>query len=296
MAVRPEADNTDTHLDNSSVHQIDGGFEEVEQYQYLGSILRNDCSIDEEIDTRICKASIAFRSIGRLIWYQKKLKKKTKMRLFKSNIMPILLYGCETWAPLSNHVQRLQSFVNKCVQSICEISMRDMFRNTEIRRGNIERVDSILQLKRLKWLGHIERMADSRWPKKLLVSKICGGKRSQSGQKHRWHDVVNNDLKAIGLVSGWRSKAKNRIEWRKSINTLIIDLNQNKEQSEKDKKDRKKELNVQCNNTTDICSEVNINSGVLKGLACSFSGSTKLQLTKLALQTTSDRNTHNKQQ
>ena len=106
MAVWPEADNADTHLDNSSVHQIDGGFEEVEQYQYLGSILRNDCSIDEEIDTRICKASIAFRSIGRLIWYQKKLKRKTKMRLFKSLIMPILLYGCETWAPLSNHVQR----------------------------------------------------------------------------------------------------------------------------------------------------------------------------------------------
>ena len=180
----PEADNTDTHLDNRSVHQIDGGFEEVEQYQYLGSILRNDCSIDEEVNTRICKASIAFRNIGRLIWYQKKLKRKTKMRLFKSLIMPILLYGCETWAPLSNHVQRLQSFVNKCVWSICEISMRDMLRNIEIRRrGNIERVDSILQLKRLKWLGHIERMADSRWPKKLLVSKICGGKRSQGGQK-----------------------------------------------------------------------------------------------------------------
>ena len=217
MAVRLEADNTDTHLDNRSVHQIDGGFEEVEQYQYLGSILRNDCSIDEDIDTRIGKASIAFRSIRRLIWYQKKLKRKTKMRLFKSIIMPILLYGRETRAPLSNHVQRLQSFVNKCVRSICEISMRDMLRNTEIRRkGNIERVDSILQLKRLKWLGHNERMADSRWPKKLLVSKICGGKRSQGGQKHRWHDVVNNDLKAIGLVSGWRSKAKNRIEWQKS--------------------------------------------------------------------------------
>ena len=126
MAVWPEADDTDTHLDNSSVHQIDGGFEEVEQYQYLGSILRNDCFIDEEIDTRICKASITFRSIGRLIWHQKKLKRKTKMRLFKSIIMPILLYGCETWAPLSNHVQRLQSFVNKCVWSICEISMRDV--------------------------------------------------------------------------------------------------------------------------------------------------------------------------
>ena len=62
--------------------------------------------------------------------------------------------------------------------------MKDVLKNTEIRRrGNIERVASIFQLKRLKWLGHIERMADSRWPKKLLVSKICGGKRSQGSQK-----------------------------------------------------------------------------------------------------------------
>ena len=126
-------------------------------------------------------------------------------------------------------------------------------------------------------------MADSRWPKKLLVSKICGGKRSQGGQKHRWHDVVNNDLKAIGLVSGWRSKAKNRIEWRKSINTLIIDLKQNKEQSEKDMKDRKKELNVQYNNTNNICGKVNINNGVLNGLACSFSGCNKIAVNKAGL-------------
>ena len=79
------------------------------------------------------------------------------MRFFKSIIMPILLYGCETWAPLSNHVQRLQSFVNKCARSICEISMRNKLRNTEIRRGNVESVDSIFQLKRLKWLGNVER-------------------------------------------------------------------------------------------------------------------------------------------
>ena len=33
-------------------------------------------------------------------------------------------------------------------------------------------------------------------------------------------------------------------------------------------KDRKKELNVQYNNTYNICGEVNINNGVLNGLAC----------------------------
>ena len=187
----------------------------------------------------------------------KKDKKENEDEGFQ--ITSILLYGCETWVLLSNHIQRLQYFVNKCVLSICEIYMRDKLQNIEIRRGKIERVASILQLKRLKWLGHIERMADSWWAKKLLVGKIFGGKRSQGGQKHRWHDVVNNDSKAIGLVSDWRSKAKNRIEWWLSINTLIIDLKQNKEHSENDKKDRKKELNVEYNNTNNICDEVNIN-------------------------------------
>ena len=81
-------------------------------------------STNEEKDTRIFKVSIAFRSIRRLIWYQKKIKKR-RMKLFKSMIMPILLYGSETWALLSNHVRKLQSFGNSCVQSIGEISMRD---------------------------------------------------------------------------------------------------------------------------------------------------------------------------
>ena len=53
-------------------------------------------------------------------------------------------------------------------------------------------------------------------------------------------------------------------------------------------KDRKKELNVQYNNTNNICGEVNLNNGVWYAL---FLVATKLQLTKLALQTTSDRNT-----
>ena len=62
--------------------------------------------------------------------------------------------------------------------------MRDKLRNIEIRRrGNIERVGSIFQLKKLKWLRHIERMADSKRPKKLLVSKIRGGKKKSGWSK-----------------------------------------------------------------------------------------------------------------
>ena len=66
-------------------------------------------------------------------------------------------------------------------------------------------------------------------------------------------------------------------------NTLIIDLNQNKEKSEKDKKYRKKELNVQYNNTNNICGEVNINNGVLNGLVCSFSDCNKIAINKAGL-------------
>ena len=43
----------------------------------------------------------------------------------------------------------------------------------------------MIQKKRLKWLEHLERMPDDRFSRRLLVSKIAGGKRHQGGQKQR---------------------------------------------------------------------------------------------------------------
>ena len=73
----------------------------VEDFEYLGSIITSDCSLDKEISSRISKASRVFNSLYKVLWLQKGVKSRTKLRMFKSVILSTLLYGSETWAPMA---------------------------------------------------------------------------------------------------------------------------------------------------------------------------------------------------
>ena len=46
----------------------------VEEFEYLGSTISLDCSLDHEINRRISKASCTFRSLYRVVWHRKRLK------------------------------------------------------------------------------------------------------------------------------------------------------------------------------------------------------------------------------
>ena len=78
----------------------------------------------------------------------------------------------------------------------------------------------MIQRRRLQWLGHLERMENSRLQKKLMVSKIAEGSRSQGGQKKRWHDLIYTDLKKLNIIDTWKTEARNRNDWRKNIKSL----------------------------------------------------------------------------
>ena len=142
--------------------------EVVSNFQYLGSVVSSDCSPTAEVESRIAKASQAFRSLSRLLWYQKRIKTTTKLRIFNSVIVPTLqlLYGLESVVLLEPHIHRLQSFIMHCLRIILRVSIWDKKRNTSIRKmAQQQRVSSIVSQRRLRLLGHIVRMDDHRLPK-----------------------------------------------------------------------------------------------------------------------------------
>ena len=103
-------------------------------------------------------------------------------------------------------------------------------KNTQLRgKANIERIDVMIQKRRLQRLGHFERMPTDRLPKKLPTSKITDGRRQQSGQKHRCHDLVHKDLKTLNLVDVWKQEAHNRKLWRENITKRLHGLIREKE-------------------------------------------------------------------
>ena len=61
--------------------------------------------------------------------------------------------------------------------------------------------------------GHVERMEDSRMPKRVMREKIYT-RRKIGRPKVRWLDDVQEDLREM-RIEGWRRKAQDRDQWRR---------------------------------------------------------------------------------
>jgi hypothetical protein len=79
-----------------------------------------DGGANEDVIHRINKAKGAFAQL-RSIWTSHQIHKRTKIRIFKSNVMSVLLYGCETWKITQDIINKLQTFVNRCLRNILRI-------------------------------------------------------------------------------------------------------------------------------------------------------------------------------
>ncbi len=75
--------------------ELDGEPLEVESFTYLGSIVDDKGGTYADVKTRISKPRAAFIQL-RNIWNSKIISRHTKIRLFNSNVKPVLLYGAET--------------------------------------------------------------------------------------------------------------------------------------------------------------------------------------------------------
>ena len=57
---------------------------------------------------------------------------------------------------------------------------------------------TVIKVQRLKWLAHVYRMPDERFPKKPISGKPGGGR--NKGTPHaRWIDGAEDDLRRIGV-------------------------------------------------------------------------------------------------
>ena len=203
----------------------DGGnqLEQVPSFCYLGSVVTPRNSLEQEINTRIGKAAGAFRLL-RSIW-KAKICIQTKLKIYNSVVISTLLYGCETWATTGKHEQRLDAFDSRCLRIILGIRWWHRVRNSDIReRTKQPYTSTIIKRHRLRWYGHMQRMAKNRLPWRLYHwdPTTIGGKRRQGRQRHRWRDTCAQDLASIGLtLEETEASVKKREEWRATIAALM---------------------------------------------------------------------------
>ena len=75
----------------------------VDKFTYLGSTLSRVVHIDDEVNARTAKASAAFGRLRGSIWDRSGIRLDTKLKVYRSVVLPILLYTCETWTVYQRH-------------------------------------------------------------------------------------------------------------------------------------------------------------------------------------------------
>jgi hypothetical protein len=88
------------HQNARQTHDIKIGnrcFENVAQFRYLGTTITDRNLIQEEIKRRLNSANACYHSVQNLL-SSCLLSKNIKIRIYKTIILPVVLYGCETWS------------------------------------------------------------------------------------------------------------------------------------------------------------------------------------------------------
>ncbi|XP_071941032.1 uncharacterized protein [Antedon mediterranea] len=81
----------------------------------------------------------------------------------------------------------------------------------------------LLENRRLRWLGHVRRMDDTRTPKVMLYGELANCKRSKGRPLLRFKDACKRDLKAMDInVNTWEKKADNRKSWKDCIKVGLV--------------------------------------------------------------------------
>ena len=120
------------NIDNCAVTLGNVDIKEVEKFMYLGCELRQDGDIRNEIGIRIGKAGSAFRMMNK-VWNENGMSLATKLKLFNSIVISVLLYGCESWKGLKEIENRVRRFESTCLRKIMDIQWFDHVSEDELR-------------------------------------------------------------------------------------------------------------------------------------------------------------------
>ena len=77
-------------IDNSTLERVEG-------FKYLGTTLTNQNSIAEEIKRRLRSGNACYHSVQNLL-SSRLLSENLKIKIYRTIILPVVLYGCETWS------------------------------------------------------------------------------------------------------------------------------------------------------------------------------------------------------
>jgi hypothetical protein len=93
-------------------------FENVSQFKYLRTTVTDQNLIEEEFKRRLNSGNACYHSVQNRL-SSRLLSKNLKITItYKTIILPVVLYGCETWSPTLREEHRPRVFENRVLKII----------------------------------------------------------------------------------------------------------------------------------------------------------------------------------
>jgi len=150
-----------------------------------------------------------------------------KVKIYRTKILPVVLYGCEFWSLTLREERKLTVFGNMVLRRIFGPRRDEV--TGEWRRLHNEELNDLYSLpnivrviksRRMRWAGHVACIGEERVLYRVLVGKP-EGRRPLGRLRSRWVDI-RMDLQEVGCgYMDWIGLAQDRDRWRKLVSAVM---------------------------------------------------------------------------
>ena len=187
---------------------------QVRSFRYLGSLVSENGRCDAEIRSRIGIGKANFGQM-RGILTNMSLSIEVRLRILKSYIWSVMLYGCETWNISKEMKKRLEAAEMWFIRRMMRVPWVERVTNQEVlrRAGTTRELWTVVKRRQLGFLGHVLR--GDGLEKDCLFGMI-EGKRAQGRQRLKYMDGIKEMLGREKIEEVVRL-AENRREWHSIV-------------------------------------------------------------------------------
>ena len=197
----------------------------VEDFRYLGSVKAANGTCSKDISTRIGMAKQRMVQLLN-VWKDRSIPIQLKVKILECLVWPVMLYGCETWTTKKAEENKIEAAEMWFYRRLMRISWTEHRTNASILEelGRDRMLLTIVNQRRLRYIGHASRNAQTDLMKTVLQGKVQSGRRKgrpsasyigmlrsqgvglqttsqESQDRDYWRRIVHSSCEAANIVT-----------------------------------------------------------------------------------------------